>query len=225
MSAEKRRWCQGAYKRGVLRAVLAVGFAAVLGATGVSVAVAEPSVPSHAPAGASGRADDVGQSDDIEAIKQLKARYFRFMDTKDWGAMRGVFADDVVMDTTESGGVVIVGADPFIAFLRVTIGPVTTVHHGHTPEITVTSPTTAEGIWAMEDMLRWPANALDVHGYGHYHEVYEKVDGRWLIKKSKLTRLRMDVSEPGGVGEVPDAALDVVTGVVNKATEALDNGN
>jgi hypothetical protein len=42
--------------------------------------------------------------DDVEAIKQLKARYFRTMDTKDWAAMRGVFTDDVVMDTTEAGG-------------------------------------------------------------------------------------------------------------------------
>jgi hypothetical protein len=49
--------------------------------------------------------------DDIEAIRQLKARYFRTMDTKDWTAMRRVFADDVVMDTSEAGGEVITGAD------------------------------------------------------------------------------------------------------------------
>jgi SnoaL-like domain len=47
--------------------------------------------------------------DDIEAIKQLKARYFRTMDTKDWAAMRLLFTDDVVMDTTDSGGGVLAG--------------------------------------------------------------------------------------------------------------------
>jgi hypothetical protein len=94
--------------------------------------------------------------DDIEAIKQLKARYFRTMDTKDWDAMREVFTDDVVMDTTASGGNVITGAEQCIAFLREAIGDVVTVHHGHTPEIELKSPTTAVGIWAMEDMLRWP---------------------------------------------------------------------
>ncbi len=41
-------------------------------------------------------------TDDIEDIKQLKARYFRMMDTKDWDAMRKVFAADVVVDTTSS---------------------------------------------------------------------------------------------------------------------------
>src|SRR2546425_2749176 len=89
--------------------------------------------------------------DDVKAIEQLKARYFRTMDTKDWDGMRKVFADGVVMDTTASGGTVIVGADDFMAFLRETLADVVTVHHGHTPEIELTSPTTATGIWAMED--------------------------------------------------------------------------
>jgi len=130
--------------------------------------------------------------DDIEAIKRLKARYFRTMDTKDWGAMREVFTDDVILDTTDSGGDVMTGADELMAFLQPTLAEAITVHHGHTPEIELTSPTTAVGIWAMEDMLRWP-DGTTLHGYGHYHETYEKADGVWRIKSSKLTRLRMDV--------------------------------
>ncbi len=43
----------------------------------------------------------------------------------------------------------------------------------------------------MEDMLRWP-DGTELHGYGHYHEVYAKVDGAWRIRSSTLTRLRMD---------------------------------
>jgi limonene-1,2-epoxide hydrolase len=65
--------------------------------------------------------------DDLEAIRQLKARYFRTLDTKDWAAMRQVFTDDVVMDTSAAGGTRIVGAEEFIAFLRGVIGDVTTV--------------------------------------------------------------------------------------------------
>ena len=133
--------------------------------------------------------------DDIEAIKQLKARYFRTMDTKDWAGMRRVFADDVVMDTTESGGGVIAGADEFLAFLEPTLRDVVTVHHGHMPEITLTSATTATGIWSMEDMLRWP-DGTEMHGYGHYHETYAKVDGEWRIATSTLTRLRTDFRTP-----------------------------
>jgi len=129
--------------------------------------------------------------DDIEAIKQLKARYCRTMDTKDWAAMREVFADDVEMDTTASGGGVVTGADEFMAFLQGALGDVITVHQCHMPEIALTSATSASGVWGMEDMLRWP-DGRELHGYGHYHETYEKVGGEWRIKRSQLTRLRMD---------------------------------
>ena len=132
--------------------------------------------------------------DDLEAIKQLKARYFRTMDTKDWNGMREVFADGVVVDTTESGGNVVTGADEFLAFLRETLADVITVHHGHTPEIQLTSATTATGIWALQDILEWPNGSM-LYGYGHYHETYVKVGPDWRIASTRLTRLRMDFSE------------------------------
>ena len=54
------------------------------------------------------------------------------------------------------------------------------------------------GVWAMEDKLRWPEGAplAAMHGYGHYHDRYEMADGRWRIKSTTLTRLRVDF-EPG----------------------------
>jgi uncharacterized protein (TIGR02246 family) len=134
--------------------------------------------------------------DDFEAIKQLKARYFRTLDTKDWSGFRHVFADDVVVDTTESGGGVVAGADDFVAFLRGTLADVVTVHHGHMPEITLTSPTTATAIWAMQDLLRWP-DGRKLQGYGHYHETYELLQDEWRIKALRLTRLYMDMTGPG----------------------------
>jgi uncharacterized protein (TIGR02246 family) len=135
--------------------------------------------------------------DDIEAIKQLKGRYCRTMDTKNWDAMRRVFADDVVMDTTESGGNVMSGGDDFLAFLRQTLDGVVTVHHCHTPEIEVKSASEASAYWAMEDMLRWP-DGSELHGYGHYRETYTKGGDGWLIQTSTLTRLRMDFTPATG---------------------------
>jgi uncharacterized protein (TIGR02246 family) len=129
--------------------------------------------------------------DDIEAIKQLKARYFRTMDTKDWEGMRLVFTDDAVVDTSEAGGGRIVGADAFMSFLQETLADTVTVHQGHMPEIDVKSTTTASGIWALNDVVIWQ-NGTRLNGYGHYHETYEKVDGQWKIKSSRLTRLHSD---------------------------------
>ncbi len=133
--------------------------------------------------------------DDLEAIRQLKARYFRTMDTKRWAEMRDVFTDDFVMDGTEAGGRTIDGADVFMAFLEELLADAVTVHHGHTPEITVTSPTTATGVWALHDIVIWPTG-VRMDGYGHYHETYVKVAGEWKIASSKLTRLHTDMTQP-----------------------------
>jgi len=134
----------------------------------------------------------------IEEIKQLKARYFRCMDTKDWDGFTAVFAPNARMDVSgemSDGSGVTTGNREIAAFVRGSIDHVTTVHHGHTPEIDVRSPTNAAGVWAMEDHLWWPEGSpiTTMHGYGHYHEAYEKQQGRWLITSTTLTRLRTDV--------------------------------
>ncbi|ULE33287.1 nuclear transport factor 2 family protein [Mycobacterium sp. IDR2000157661] len=129
---------------------------------------------------------------EIESIKQLKARYCRLLDTKDWTAWRDIFTDDFHSDTSESGGKVIDGADEFVAFTRKSLRNQATVHQVHAPEIEVTSASTACGVWALEDVVRF-GPGVNLRGYGHYTETYEKTDGQWRIKSSKLTRLREDV--------------------------------
>ena len=136
--------------------------------------------------------DDATALLEIEGIKQLKARYCRYLDTKDWQAWRSLFTDDFLSDTSPAGGKVIRGADEFVAFTRKSLRSQATVHQVHAPEIELTSPTTARGVWALEDVVRFGPGA-NLRGYGHYTETYEKVDGQWLIATSTLTRLREDV--------------------------------
>jgi hypothetical protein len=163
----------------------------------------------------SGMSDDA-QTRAIEEIKQLKARYFRCMDTKDWAGYLAVFTPDAVIDSSEAytptdldGNPIPVDGEPppapnpawrsddiaaFVKELSQILAGVVTVHHGHMPEITLTSPTTATGIWSMEDMLHWPKGSpiREMHGYGHYRETYERLPAGWRIKSLKLTRLRVD---------------------------------
>jgi hypothetical protein len=136
--------------------------------------------------------DDAAALLEIEAIKQLKARYCRYLDTKDWDAWRSLFSDDFLSDTSLAGGKVIRGADEFVAFTRKGLRSQATVHQVHAPEIELTSPTTASGVWALEDVVRF-GPGVNLRGYGHYTETYQKVAGRWLITSSTLTRLREDV--------------------------------
>lgn len=134
---------------------------------------------------------------EIQALERLKARYCRLLDAKDWAGWRALFTDDFVSDTAGSGGRIVAGADDFVAYVRRALGSSKrrTVHQVHAPELELTSPTTARGIWALEDFIRL-APGLSVRGYGHYHETYEKRDGVWRIKTSTLTRLRGDVHTP-----------------------------
>lgn len=140
--------------------------------------------------------------DDLEAIKALKARYFRLIDTKDWEGLRQVMAPDVHVDVTADGVGTFEGAEAFLEMLAPTLAEVVSVHHGHMPEIELTSPTTATGIWAMEDVLRFPTSSGlgELHGWGHYHESYVKLDGHWRIASLRLTRLRLDVSSADAEG-------------------------
>nr|WP_231377838.1 nuclear transport factor 2 family protein [Sphingobium sp. JAI105] len=133
----------------------------------------------------------------IEEIKQLKARYFRCVDGKDWDGFRAVFAADAAFDiSNDRPGCILIGPDSIAEAASTPLTGCISIHHGHCPEIEVISETTATGIWAMEDMLRWDAQSArpnrTLHGYGHYHETYVKQDGGWRIQSLKLVRLRVD---------------------------------
>jgi|SRR5579863_3791981 len=154
---------------------------------------------------------------EIEAIRQLKARYFRYLDTKNWVEWRKVFTDDVeirvdvTVDKDGQGGwhpEHPKGGDAFVAHISEFLKPpFMTVHHGHTHEITITGPNTATGIWAMEDIVS-PTPEQTIWGYGHYHERYRKeTDGAWRIAGFHLSRLRFDY---GGAPGNPDAHLDTM---------------
>ena len=130
-----------------------------------------------------------------EAIKQLKARYFRTLDTKAWDDFGEVFASDAVLEVPEAE-MTTEGRAAIVAAVSAALVGTTTVHHGHTPGIDVTGPDTARGIWAMSDYVEWPApdggDRVGLRGYGHYHEEYVRTDGRWYIRRSRLERLRGD---------------------------------
>jgi hypothetical protein len=130
---------------------------------------------------------------DIEAIKQLKARYFRLLDLKRWEKFADVFTEDACLDVGDDvPGLVVTGRANIVAAVSRGVGSAVTVHHGHMPEIEIVGPNRAHGIWAMEDHLEFPGDppSLVVHGRGHYHEEYEKeADGAWRIKSLRLVRL------------------------------------
>jgi hypothetical protein len=128
---------------------------------------------------------------DVEEIKRLRAQYVRFVDTKQWDAWAALLTDDFRLES-EAG--VREGRDAAVAMVAGALGEGSTVHHCFTPEITLTGPDTATGIWAMEDVVRIELDGTPVafHGYGHYHDDYVRTTAGWRFKKSVQTRLRVD---------------------------------
>jgi hypothetical protein len=132
--------------------------------------------------------------DDINdriAICETKARYCRFLDTKQWDAWTSLFTEDLVMDTSEAGGPPpIKGRDEAVASVRAVIETARTAHHVHTPEVVIEGDA-ARVIWAMQDRVLFD-NGQGFIGFGHYAETYAKRNGEWRISSLKLTRLHID---------------------------------
>lgn len=123
----------------------------------------------------------------MEEIRQLKARYFRFTDTKDWDNLATVFCRDAVLgDDTIS----VYGRDGVLNAIVTGTEGVTTVHHGSCHEVWVDGPGEAHGIIAFEDLgFSKRTGEIVMHGYGHYHEQYRLEDGAWRILESRIPRM------------------------------------
>ncbi|MEZ5649388.1 MAG: nuclear transport factor 2 family protein [Burkholderiaceae bacterium] len=141
-----------------------------------------------------------GRWGDLEAIRQLKARYCRFVDTKQWTRLAALFVPGTVF---EGFGSAPTGADErqFIAGISARLAEVVSIHHCHTPEIAFTGERSARGIWQMMDYLQFPdgqrpreaPDSPGFVGWGYYEEDYRLCDdGRWRFCFMRLTRQRID---------------------------------
>jgi hypothetical protein len=134
---------------------------------------------------------------DYIAICEVKARYCRTLDTKDWAGYADVFTEDLELDTRPAGGTLTHGREDSVRIVRSAVETATTSHHVHSPEIKIDGDT-ADVVWAMQDRVIWGEDRraqmgnLGHTGFGHYHERYIKKNGRWRIAATKLTRLHMD---------------------------------
>jgi len=150
---------------------------------------------------------DQDRQADRVALHQLKAAYFRLLDTKKWGEWRELFTDDMVFDIEMAAGEaaqrMTTSGDEFVEMVSRQLEPAVTVHQGHMPEHHFVDDRNATGIWAMFDWVDSSGSGgTSMQGFGHYHEHYVKGDdGRWRIRELKLTRLRVDIWP--GTGAVP----------------------
>jgi hypothetical protein len=98
----------------------------------------------------------------IEEIKQLKARYFRSVDTKDRAGLSRIFSEDAVFDMGGGSKVnpgpgetrVVTGGAAIVDILLTSLDKrMVSVHQGFCHEIEILSPDEARGIIGMEDRV------------------------------------------------------------------------
>tara|TARA_B110000977_G_scaffold23870_1_gene28890 strand:+ start:643 stop:1104 length:462 start_codon:yes stop_codon:yes gene_type:complete len=127
---------------------------------------------------------------DIELIKQLKGKYFRFLDTNAWSEMAEIFVPDATASYSD-GDNSFDSRDEIVSFLSRSMRgrQFLSMHTAHHPEITVTSADEAEGIWYLHDIVYALKYKLQISGNGIYHDRYRKVDGQWLIVHTGYERI------------------------------------
>lgn len=153
----------------------------------------------------------------IQKIRICKAKYWHYMDMKQWDKLAQVFSNDAIADfrgerDLKPGEPIsklepvedsIAKGDPAAFQGRRNImdglysGMIQdwmTFHHGGEPIIELTGPDTATGMWPLFDYIGHKGRFLK--GYGHYHEKYCFEDGEWRISHLVLTRIKLDGDHP-----------------------------
>ena len=155
--------------------------------------------------------------EDIEAIKQLKARYWFACDQRDGEGVKDCF--------TSTGLLIDFGfigrfsdIDEFIAlFLQMTDKPShIDLHHGLAPEIEISDAQHASGRWRMQFQLIDTETEVVQFMGGYYEDTYRKQNGEWKIATTKynltfnlmMQKDSADVMKLLDMGAVPGLASE-----------------
>ncbi|QIX26506.1 nuclear transport factor 2 family protein [Nocardioides sp. JQ2195] len=126
--------------------------------------------------------------EDIKAIEQLKYRYFRAGDTRNWGLLEATLDPDI--RASYGNGLEFDSAAELVETVRKAMdNSRLTVHFAHHPEIDVDGDE-ASGTWLLRFRSVQKANRQLVEGAGIYTDEYRRgADGTWRISRTMLERL------------------------------------
>ena len=121
------------------------------------------------------RGAPVDTAAELEAIRRLKYAYFRTLDLKQFDDLGALLTEDATA-AYEDGKTVLEGRTAIVTWLGEVLGDrgMVTEHHGHHPEITFTSDTTADGTWYLQDRVIVPAADLEIAGTAFYADRYRR---------------------------------------------------
>lgn len=126
---------------------------------------------------------------DEHDIADLKYRYVRHLDTKQWESLEDLFTEDATA-SYGGGAYVCDGREAIMEFLVTNMSSQTlhTAHRVGQPEIAV-SGSTATGRWALSDTVVDTALGVFISGAAYYEDTYVKTEGGWRIASTGYRRL------------------------------------
>jgi len=129
----------------------------------------------------------------LEEIRQLKYRYFRTLDLKEWEGFGDCLAEDVKArygTQAMSEPLHFDSRADVVAYMSENLSTsVISIHIGSHPEITVDGDTAA-GSWGFEDTVIVPDFKILIRGGGYYQDEYRKdPDGKWRIASTRYERI------------------------------------
>lgn len=121
--------------------------------------------------------------EDIEALRQLQARYQRCLDTRDFDGIADCFTDDIV-SAYDDGHLAYEGKEAVVRFLKkVMTLDMPSTHLIHGGEFAFDDNLHATGKWYLEDHLEHKKFLVKLHGAAIYDVAYRKESDEWRISR------------------------------------------
>ena len=140
---------------------------------------------------------EVQRLKDIEEIKELKGKYFRCLDSKNWDLLETTLSPNVHTEYS-NGHLRFDGPQQVTNYFKENM-PKTqvTLHQGHTPEFEFESDKVAYGRWYLQDIVMFTEGSdfagTQLNGSAFYRDKYEKIEGQWLIVETGYMRVYEEV--------------------------------
>lgn len=124
----------------------------------------------------------------IRELEELKYRYVRALDHKDWALFRSCFTDGATASYGER--LTFRSADEIVRYMEDMLGPtMITVHQVHHPELAIDGDT-ATGTWGLMDRVIMTEYRILLDGASTYRDRYERDDeGTWRISHTSYERI------------------------------------
>jgi hypothetical protein len=123
--------------------------------------------------------------DDVREIEQLKYRYLRTLDLKQWDYFAECFVPEA---TGDYDGLEFADRESLVGYMRENLGEgLFSMHHAHHPEISVAGDD-ATGTWYLEDRVIVPDHHFVLEGAAFYTDRYVRRPDGWRIAHTGYRR-------------------------------------